>query len=70
LPFPEPQKERLVKQIRDMIMTTIYGGVIVALVQGTLGGIAFSIVGISSPVLWRGVMAVASFLPLIGPSIV
>ncbi len=70
LPFPEPQKEKLVKQIRDMIITTIYGGVIVALVQGTLGGIAFYIVGISSPVLWGGVMAVASFLPLIGPFII
>lgn len=70
LPFPEKQKERLVKQTRDMIITTIYGGVIVAIVQGTLGGIAFSIVGLASPVLWGGVMAIASFLPLIGPFIV
>lgn len=70
LPFPDEQKEKLVKQVRDMIITTIYGGVIVALAQGVLGGIAFSIVGISSPVLWGGVMAVASFLPLIGPFIV
>lgn len=70
LPFSEKQKERLVKQTRDMIITTIYGGVIVAIVQGTLGGIAFSIVGISSPILWGGVMAIASFLPLIGPFII
>lgn len=70
LPFPEKHKERLVKQIRDMIITTIYGGVIVAIVQGTLGGIAFSIVGLPSPILWGGVMAIASFLPLIGPFIV
>jgi predicted PurR-regulated permease PerM len=70
LPFSEQQKGRLVKQIRDMIITTIFGGVIVAIVQGILGGIAFSIVGIPSPILWGGVMAIASFLPLIGPFII
>ena len=70
MPFSARQKEKLVKQARDMIVTTIYGGVIVALVQGTMGGVAFSIVGISSPVLWGAAMAIASLLPLIGPFII
>ena len=70
LPFSEKQKERLVNRVRDLIISTIYGGVIVAMVQGSLGGVAFAIVGITSPILWGAMMALASFLPVVGPFII
>lgn len=70
LPFSEIQREKLRVQIKDMIVTTVYGGVIVAAAQGSLGGIAFFALGIGSPVLWGFAMAVASFLPLVGTSII
>jgi len=70
LPFSEEQKGRLVKQVRDIIVSTLYGGVIIALVQGTAGGLVFFLLDISSPVLWGFAMSIASFLPLIGPSVV
>jgi predicted PurR-regulated permease PerM len=35
-----------------------------------MGGVAFFILGISSPVLWGFAMAIASFLPLVGPFII
>lgn len=67
MPFSDEQKDRLVKQVQDIIVSTMYGGVVVAIVQGTMGGIAFALFGISSPVLWGLAMAIASFLPFIGP---
>lgn len=70
LPFSEKQKERLVNRGRDLIISTIYGGVIVAMLQGALGGVAFAIVGITSPILWGSMMALASFLPVVGPFII
>lgn len=70
LPFSEDQKDRLAAQTKDMIVSTIYGGVIVALVQGTLGGFAFTFLSIGSPVLWGSVMAMASFIPVFGTAIV
>lgn len=70
MPFSEEHKDRLVKQIQDIVISTMYGGVAVALVQGAMGGIAFMIVGISSPVIWGLAMAIASFLPVIGPFII
>jgi len=70
LPFSERQKGRLIKQVQDIIFSTIYGGVIVALVQGAMGGIAFFLLGVPSPVLWGFVMAITSFLPLAGPFLV
>lgn len=67
MPFSDEQKDRLVKQVQDIIVSTMYGGVVVAIVQGTMGGIAFALFGISSPVLWGLAMAIASFIPLVGP---
>lgn len=70
IPFSEEQKDKLVAQAKDLIVSTIYGGVIVAIVQGILGGLSFLVLGLGSPVLWGGVMAVMSFVPLFGTSIV
>jgi predicted PurR-regulated permease PerM len=70
LPFSEEQKDRLGVMTKDMVVSTIYGGVIVALVQGAVGGFAFALLNIGSPVLWGSVMALVSFVPMLGTAIV
>ena len=66
IPFSENQKDRLRLQVKDMVVSTVYGGVVVAIVQGALGGVAFFALGINAPVLWGSAMAVMSFLPMLG----
>ncbi len=66
MPFSKRQRERLIQQTRDIVVSTIYGGVTVAVIQGFIGGIAFSILGISSPVVWGLAMCITSFIPLVG----
>lgn len=66
MPFSESHKDRLATQIKDMIVSTVYGGATVALIQGILGGFAYHIIGIESPVMWGVAMAVMSFVPLLG----
>jgi predicted PurR-regulated permease PerM len=66
MPFSEEQKDRLTTQIRDIIISTVYGGVVVAIIQGIIAGVAFYILGISSPVVWGLATSIASFIPLIG----
>lgn len=66
LPFAEEDKNRLISKIKDMIISTIFGSVIVAIIQGILGGAAFYFLGIKSPVLWGTAMSVMSFLPFLG----
>ena len=66
MPFNEGQKERLAGQIKDMIVSTVYGGVVVAIIQGVLGGLAYAFVGIEAPVMWGMAMSVMSFVPLLG----
>ena len=70
LPFSGQQKDRLACQIKDMIVSTIYGGVIVAIVQGILGGAAFAVLGIGSPIFWGSAMALMSFVPMLGTAII
>ncbi len=57
-------------QLRDVIQATMYGAVVVALVQGALGGILFAIMGIPSAVFWGAIMAFLSVLPMVGAFIV
>src|SRR5208337_545052 len=66
MPFSEQQKERLASQIRDIVISTIYGGVLVAVLAGITAGIAYSALGLRSPVLWGAATAVASFIPMVG----
>jgi predicted PurR-regulated permease PerM len=66
MPFSEVQKERLAGQIKDMIISTVYGGVVVAIIQGILGGLAYAFIGIEAPVMWGMAMSVMSFVPLVG----
>jgi predicted PurR-regulated permease PerM len=70
LPFSDEQKDALLKRVSDIVFSTIYGGVVVALAQGTAGGAAFALLGISTPVVWGLVIAVVSFLPVVGPGII
>jgi predicted PurR-regulated permease PerM len=42
----------------------------VALVQGTLGGLAFWFLGVHAPLLWGVVMAFLSLLPAIGAALI
>ncbi len=66
MPFSEVQKERLAGQIKDMIVSTVYGGVVVSIIQGVLGGLAYAFIGIEAPVMWGMAMSVMSFVPLLG----
>jgi len=64
LPFKEEQRERMLSSARDLVFATVTSGFLVAAVQGTLGGLAFAILGLGAPVFWGVVMALFSLLPI------
>lgn len=70
VPLAKEQVDLTFKHLREVIYATMYGGVVVALVQGLLGGIMFAVFGIPSPVFWGAVMALLSIIPLVGAFIV
>ena len=67
----EPDRVQLMySHLREVIEGMMYGGVVIALIQGFLGGVLFLVMGISSPVLWGAVMAFLAFIPILGPFLV
>lgn len=70
LPFERARSEALLLRIRDVIYGSVYGVVVIALIQGTLCGAMFSILGIPSAALWGMVTVLTSLLPLVGAAAV
>lgn len=70
LPLPEAARDRLMTDTRDLIVASVGAGLVVAATQGTIGGIAFWLLGIKAAVIWGVVMAVCSLIPLVGAALV
>ncbi|MEA2031052.1 MAG: AI-2E family transporter [candidate division Zixibacteria bacterium] len=70
VPLTPEQVDVTFKQLSDVIHATMYGGVIVALIQGFLGGVFFAILGIQSAIFWGAIMALLSIIPFLGAFIV
>ncbi len=69
-PLDPDYRERLLTITENVLFASVLSSFAVAAVQGTLGGIAFWIVGVPGPALWGIVMMLASFIPFVGASII
>ncbi|UCG60344.1 MAG: AI-2E family transporter [Candidatus Zixiibacteriota bacterium] len=70
MPLEVSQINMTFRQLQEVIQATMYGGVVVAMIQGLIGGILFAIVGIPSAVFWGAIMAFLSIIPFVGAFIV
>ena len=70
LPLAEEQKQALLGKFTTVIRATVKGNVAVALVQGTLGGLAYWFLGVQGPLLWAALTAFLSLVPAVGGALV
>ena len=70
LPLQRIQMHDIALRTREVIAATIYGVLVIAAIQGTLGTIIFSILGLPSPLLWGVVMFFLSMIPMAGAFLV
>jgi len=70
VPLRAKERDLLILRFKDMVYATIYGGILIAIIQGILGGISFWILGVSSPVFWGTTMAFLSFIPVGGTALI
>jgi predicted PurR-regulated permease PerM len=66
LPMTRDQALVLVRRTEEVLAACVYGVIMVAAVQGTLGGITFWLLGLPSPVTWGVVMTLLCTLPIVG----
>jgi predicted PurR-regulated permease PerM len=70
LPVPSQFKPELISKFMAVVRALVKGSLLVAGIQGFLGGIAFWLLGIKGALLWAVVMAFLSLLPMIGAGLV
>ena len=70
IPLRADQKTALFSRFADVVRATVKGGILVAVAQGALGGLAFWFLGIHAALLWAVLMAFLSLLPAIGAGLV
>jgi len=70
LPLQPDVKRQFGDKFATVVRATIKGNVVVAVLQGALGGVAFWVLGIPGAVLWGVVMAILSLLPAVGAALV
>ncbi len=70
LPIGDEAERHLLSKFAEVSRATIKGTLVVGIIQGTLGGIAFALLGIESAVFWGVVMIGLSILPAVGSALV
>lgn len=70
IPLSEDYKNQFIEKFAAVIRATVKGNVIIALIQGTIGGITFWLIGIEAALLWGVMMTIFSLLPVVGASLV
>ncbi|GHB33122.1 AI-2E family transporter [Salinicola rhizosphaerae] len=69
-PLSDAYTYKLTDKFTAVVRATVKGNVIIAVVQGAIGGVAFWALGIEGALLWGVMMAFLSLLPAIGSAIV
>jgi predicted PurR-regulated permease PerM len=70
LPLRPEHQRALLATFTTVIRATVKGNLVVAVLQGALGGLIFWLLGVHAPLLWAALMAVLSLLPAVGAALV
>ena len=70
MPFDAQHQDTMIVQIRNLISASVITSLVVASIQGALGGLGFGLVGLPAPVFWGVLMAFFSLIPVIGSGLI
>jgi predicted PurR-regulated permease PerM len=70
LPLERSQTRDVVARTKEVVGATVYGVIVIALIQGSLGAFIFWALGLPSPLLWGVVMFFLSMIPMAGAFLV
>jgi predicted PurR-regulated permease PerM len=70
IPLEHDRAVRILNHTREIISASVYGVLVIAIIQGTLGGLMFWFLGIPSALVWGVLMTLLSTIPMAGAFIV
>jgi len=69
-PLVAGDMNRVFVAVGETVHATVYGTFVVAIVQGTLGGLMFWWLGLPAPILWGVVMGLLAVVPVLGAFVI
>jgi len=66
IPFSKENTEILMRELKNVIHSTIIATLLIALIQGGLLAVTFYLLGIEGALLWGFITAILSFMPVVG----
>jgi predicted PurR-regulated permease PerM len=70
LPLSSKEVDDIFQRVDDTIHATIFGSVMVACVQGLMGGLIFWWLNLPSPILWGAIMGLLAVVPVLGTFVI
>ena len=70
LPLSDEDETRMLAQFTSITRATVKGTLVIGIIQGALGGVAFWVAGIDGAALWGTIMTILSIIPGIGAPLV
>lgn len=70
LPFDAEHRDTMITQARDLISASVTTSLIVAAIQGALGGLGFALVKLPTPIFWGVAMGFFSLVPVVGSGLI
>lgn len=70
IPLNDDYTRQFLEKFTAVIRATVKGNIIIAIIQGTIGGVTFWMLGVEAALLWGVMMTFLSMLPAIGAALV
>jgi len=70
VPFEKGLQDDMVRESRDLIFASVAVALLIAAIQGFLGGVAFAITGLSAPIFMGVLVGFCSIIPVVGSSLI
>ncbi len=70
MPLSDAYNRALLTHFTAVVRATVKGNIVIAVIQGTIGGVTFALLGIEAALLWGVIMTFLSLLPAVGSALV
>ena len=70
IPFEKDLQDSMLKESGDLIFASVAVALLIAVIQGFLGGVAFAVTGLPAPVFMAVLIAFFSIVPVVGSALV
>jgi len=70
LPLAPHQQRMVFERFDEVVTASVEGSTVVAILEGLVGGLAFWVTGLPTPVLWGVIMGLLTYVPVVGASLI